>query len=311
MKLIGKLQALNRFNREVLLAVLCALRGLPSEYHFGVVDEITVDGKTVIVLAKVYPIGFDLNGSVSLLQEDDVGHDLGSCVCFESVVRQSDSTKQFCSLSDILTDFGRLLIHRVSARYESNNAARSHLVESLGEEIIVDGETEFVISPVVYLVLTERHVTNGEVIEISSVGGLKASYGDVCLGVKLFCDSSGDAVQFHAVELAVLHRFGQTTEEVADTHSGFKNIAGLKAHVANGFIDRLNDGRACIVSVQRRASCCGIFFGRERSVKLRKLVLPVVLRFIKGICKTAPSDVARQYHLLFGGSLCALKLQFF
>lgn len=129
----------------------------------------------------MYPIGFDLNGSVSLLQEDDVGHDFGSCVRFESIVRQTDSTEQFCSLSDILTDFGRLLIHRVSARYESNNAARSHLVESLGKEIIVDGETELVISTVVYLVLTERHVTNGEIVEIPSVGGLKSSHGDVCL----------------------------------------------------------------------------------------------------------------------------------
>ena len=207
-KLIGKLQALNGFNCKVLLSVLCAFRSLPSEYHFGVVNEITVDGKTIVVLAKVYPIGFDLNGSVSLLQEDDVGHDFRSCVCFESIVRQADSTEQFCSLSDILTDFGRLLIHRVSARYESNNAARSHLVESLGEEIIVDGETELVISTVVYLILTERHVANGKVIKVSSVGGLKASHGDVCLGVKLFCDSPCDAVQFHAVELTVLHRFG-------------------------------------------------------------------------------------------------------
>ena len=82
----------------------------------------------------------------------------------------------------------------------------------------MDRKAELVISTVVHLVLTERHVTDSEVEEISPVGGFKAGNGNVCLGVKLFCDSPCDAVQLYAVELAVLHRFGQKPKEVADTH---------------------------------------------------------------------------------------------
>ena len=82
----------------------------------------------------------------------------------------------------------------------------------------MDRKTELVISTVIHLVLTERHVTDSEVKEIPSVGGLKTGNGNVCLGVKLLCDSPCDAVQLHAVELAVLHRFRQKSKEVADAH---------------------------------------------------------------------------------------------
>lgn len=140
------------------------------------------------------PVRFNLSRTVTLLQENDVGHDLCSGVCLESIVRQADSTEQFRPLSDILTDFGRLLIHRVSARHESDNAAWSNMVKSLGKEVIVDRKTEFVISTVIHLVLTERHITDSEVKEISLVGGLKAGNGNICLGVKLLCDSPCDAV---------------------------------------------------------------------------------------------------------------------
>ena len=166
----------------------------------------------------MYPIGFKLGRSVSLLQEDDVGHDRCSCVCLESIVRQTDSTEQVCSLSDIPTDFGGLLIHRVAGGYKRNHAAGSNLVESLSKEIIVDGKAELIISTVIHLVLTERHIADCKVIEVFAVGGLKSCNGNICLWVKLFCDSPRDAVQLHAVELTVLHRFGQKPKEVADTH---------------------------------------------------------------------------------------------
>ena len=217
-KLIGKFQSLNGFNRKVLLAVLGAFRSLPSEYHFGMVDEITVDGKTVIVLSKVYPIGVNLNRTIPLLQEDNIGHNFRACICLESVVRQADRSKQFRSLSDIFSDFGRLLVHRVPARYESDHTARSNLIESLGEKIIMDRETEFVICPVIYLILTERHIADSQIVEVPPVGSLKSCYGNICFGIKLLCDSPCDAVQLHAVEPAVLHRFGKQSKKVAHAH---------------------------------------------------------------------------------------------
>ena len=175
----------------------------------------------------------------------------------------------------------------------------------------MDRETELVIGSVVDLILSERHVTDGEVIEVSSVGGLKSCDGDVCLGIELFCNSSRDAVQLNAVELAVLHRLWQTAEEVTDTHRRLQNVAGLKAHIANSFIDSLDDGRTCVVSVQRGASRCGVFFGRKGRIEFRKLILPVVLCLVKGICKTTPTDVFRKDFLFFLCGLSAVKLQFF
>ena len=117
-----------RLYSKILSAVLCAFRGLSSKHHFGVVDEIAVYSKPVIILAKMHPIGFNLNRTVSLLQEDDVRHDFRSCVRFESVIRQADSTEQVGSLCDILSHFGRLLIHCVARCYKCYYSACPYLV---------------------------------------------------------------------------------------------------------------------------------------------------------------------------------------
>ena len=82
----------------------------------------------------------------------------------------------------------------------------------------MDGKTELVVSSVVYLILSERHVADGKIIEISPVRRFKSSNGDICLRIELLGNSAGNAVQFHAVELAVLHLLRQAAEEVADTH---------------------------------------------------------------------------------------------
>ena len=157
-----------------------------------------------------------------------------------------------------------MLVHRVTGGHESNHTAGAHLVERFGKEIIVDRETEPVIGTVVYLVLAERHITDGEVVKVPPVSGLKSGNGNVCFGVELFCNSARDAVQLYAVEPAVLHYFGQTAEKIADAHGRLQDVAGLESHPANGFIDGLDDSRACVVGVQRRASCGCVFFGREQ-----------------------------------------------
>ena len=68
----------SRMSSKVLPAVLRTLRALPPRHHLRVVDEILIDGKAVRVLSRVspdtrvYPIGFDLNGSVPLLEKDNI-----------------------------------------------------------------------------------------------------------------------------------------------------------------------------------------------------------------------------------------------
>ncbi|MPM03598.1 hypothetical protein SDC9_49865 [bioreactor metagenome] len=72
MKLVGKISAGNGRNSIILSAVLRTLRGGRTQYHFRVVDEIAVDGKAIFVSAEMYPIRFNFNGPVALLQKEDI-----------------------------------------------------------------------------------------------------------------------------------------------------------------------------------------------------------------------------------------------
>ena len=303
MELICKCQPLNGDNGKVLLAVLGAFGGLPAEDHLRVVNKIAVDGKAILVLAKVYPIRFDLNGTVTLLQEDDVGHNFRTGVGFERIVGQTNGTQQLRPLCDISADFGRLLVHRVAGGHKRDHAARTHLVEGFGEEVVVNGKTELVISPVIYLILSERDVAHGEVIEVFSVRCLKARDGNVRLGIKLLGNTSGDAVQLHAVKLAALHLLRQQAKEVADAHRWLQNVASLEAHIADRFIDRLDDGGTGVMGIQRGRSGSGVFLRGKCGVKLCKLVCPIWLIFIERISQTAPADIAGEDFLLLRAGL--------
>src|SRR5699024_7106212 len=130
----------------------------------------------------------------------------------------------------------------------------THLVEHLGGKVVVDGEAETVVPRVKHLVISERHVADCNVIEAGTFGSLKARDGNLGLRVKLLGYASSDAVQLHAVELAVCHAFGQQAEEVADAHGRLQNPAALEAHVAKRIVNGTNHGRRSVVRVERRAA---------------------------------------------------------
>ena len=177
------------------------------------------------------------------------------------------------------------------------------MVEGFGKEVVVNGKTELVISPVIYLILSERDVAHGEVIEVFSVRCLKACDGNVRLGIKLLGNTSGDAVQLHAVELAALHLLRQQAKKVADAHRRLQNVTALEAHIADRFIDCLDDGGAGVVGVQRGRSGRSVFLRGECGVQLCKLVRPVWLIFIERICQTAPAHIAGEDFLLLRAGL--------
>ena len=303
MELICKCQPLNGDNGKVLLAVLGAFGGLPAEDHLRVVNKIAVDGKAILVLAEVYPIRFDLNGTVTLLEKENVRNHIRTGVGAERIVGQTNGTQQLRPLRDVPADFGRLLVHRVAGGHKRDHAARTHLVEGFGKEVVVNGKTELVISPVIYLILSERDVAHGEVVKVFSVRCFKARDGNVRLGIKLLGNTSGDAVQLHAVELAALHLLRQQAKEVADAHRRLQNVTALEAHIADRFIDRLDDGRAGVVGVQRGRSGRSVFLRGECGVQLCKLVRPVWLILVEGIRKTAPAHIAGEDFLLLRAGL--------
>ena len=63
--------------------------------------------------------------------------------------------------------------------------------------------------------------------------------------------------------------------------------------------------------VQRGGTRSGVFLRGKCGVKLGKLVFPVILAFIKGICQTSPADVFGENVLFFGRGLPVVELQLF
>ena len=264
-ELLRKVCAFGGRNGKVLPAVLRAFRGLPPQHHLRVVDEIPVDGKAVRVRSRVspdtrvYPIGFDLNGSVPLLKKDNIRNDIRTGVGFERIVGQADRAEEVRALGDILPCGAVLGVHGVAGGDEGHHAARTHLIQRFCEKVVVDGKTELVKSPVADLILSKGYVAHGEVEEVLSVGGFKARHGNIRLGIELLCDSAGNTVQLHAVEPAAFHALRQHTEEVAHAHAGLQNIAGLEAHVLHRVVNGADNGGTGVVGVQRGRSGGGVF----------------------------------------------------
>ena len=90
----------------------------------------------------MHPVRLNVDGSVTLLQEDDVGHHLRTGVGLERIVGQADRTQQLRPLRDVLTDFGRLFVHRIAGCHKGDHAAGPNLVERLGKKVVVNGEVE-------------------------------------------------------------------------------------------------------------------------------------------------------------------------
>ena len=311
LKLVGQIPSLNGHNGEVLSAILGAFRGLPAQHHFRVVDKVAVDGKTVCVPAQVYPIRLDVNGPVTLLQEKNVRHHIRSGIGTERIVGQTDGPQQLRPLGDVLADFRRLFIHGVTGGHESNHAARTHLIQRLCEEVIVNRKTELVVSPVIHLILSKRYVAHRKVKKVPAVRGFKARQGNVCLGIELLGDAAGDAVQLHAVQTAAPHFLRQHPEEIAHAHGRLQDVASFESHVAHRVVDGLDNSRAGVVSVQGGGSCRLIFLRGQQILQLRVFGAPFFLVRVKSVGKAAPAHIPGQDLLLFGYSLSAVRLQIF
>ena len=258
MQLVGKLQSLDRVH-GVIHTMSSAYRLLSAQHHFRVVDKIPVDGKPVLRLSGLGPFRHDVQRAIPLLEEDDVRYHLGTGILFERVIRQTDSSQQLGTLGKIAAHGGILGVHGIAGGYKSYHTTRTHLVQCFGKKVVVNTETQLVVGFVIDLILTERYIADGKVKEVTPIGGLKAAYCDVRLGIELLCDAPGNRVQLHAVQTAVSHFLRQHTKEIAHTHRRLQNISGLKSHTVHRFIDGLNDRRAGVMGVEGRASGGGIF----------------------------------------------------
>ena len=198
MQLIGKLQPLNGIH-GVVHAMGGAFRFLSAQHHFRVVDKIPVDGKAVLRLSGLGPLWCNVQRTVTLLQENDVRNDLCTSVFLESVIGQTDGSQQLGTLSKIPAHGGILGVHRIAAGDKGHHAAGTHLVQCFGKKVVVDAEIQLVVGFVIDLILAERHIADGKVKEVTPIGGLKAAYCDVRLGIELLCDTPGNRVKLHTI----------------------------------------------------------------------------------------------------------------
>ena len=78
-----------------------------------------------------------------------------------------------------------------------------------------------IVAGVIYLDGVKRHVAHHHIEKMVGESCLfKAHHLNVRIGIKLFCDLSGDGVDFTAVELGGLHAVRQYGKEVARTKGG-------------------------------------------------------------------------------------------
>ena len=166
-----------------------------SKHHFGVIEEILVDGDPVLGLSKVYPIGFCLDDAVTLLQKENVRHHLLGSRAVEGVVGQTNGTDQVGSLRHILSCHGIFLVHGSAACHKGNDPTGAHLVQGFGEKVVMNQKIMLVISPIRELEISERHVANRHVKEAVGEFGLFISVdGDAVLLIELARDPSRKAV---------------------------------------------------------------------------------------------------------------------
>ena len=169
---------------------------------------------------------------------------------------------------------------------------------------------QLVIRLVRYLIISEGDVANGQIEKVTPVGRFKACCGDVGLWIKLLCDSSGQAVQLHAVQAASGHGVRQQTEEIAHPAGRFQNVAGSKSHAANGLIHGADDRRTGVMGVQGRGTGRSIFRLTEQIFEFLIFLFPICILRVKRLRKAAPAYIAGKNFLLLrrGGTIFRFQL---
>ena len=297
MQLVSQILIRNRNDRTFFLAVLGTFCCNLTQHHFWVVNKVAVEGYSLRCQPQMHPIRFDINWMVSLLQKNDIRHYICTGIGTECVVRKSNGSQQFCPLRQILSRVRILGIHRVAAGNKGHDATGTNLIQCLGKEIVVDRKSEFIIGLIADTVVAKGHIAHGQIIEVAPVGGFKACHLDFCLRIQFLRNAPGDGIQFHTIQSASQHGIRQHTEEVADTHRRFQNIAFLKSHTVQCLIDCTDHGRAGVMRIQSRSPGCGIFFFRKSCFQLLIFACPGSFLCVKGICQPTPADIIGQRFL--------------
>ena len=145
---------------SVVQAESGALGSFSTQNHVRIVEEIPIDGKSVLVFPKGNPLRFIDNGPVPLLEEQDIGDHFRTSVGFEGIVGKPDSTQQLSPLCNIPSDGTVLGIHGVAAGNESHDAAGTQLIQALCKEVVVNGKAQLIESWVIHTILPKGDIAD-------------------------------------------------------------------------------------------------------------------------------------------------------
>ena len=262
-------------------------------------SKIAVDGDPVWCHPKMDPVRLNIDRVLPLLQEDDVGNDVGACICAESIIGKADRAEELRPLGKIFPGGRRLRVHGIPARDEGHHASRPYLVESLRKEVVMDGKAELVIGLVADPVGPERHISHREVVKVPAVRRLESRHRDLGIWIELLRDPAGNGIELDTVEPALPHLLRQHAEEISDTHRRLKDVAARKAHPPDGIVDGTDHGRARVVGVQGRSPRHLIFPLREKGSQAGILFRPSDIVRVKCLREASPAYIPRQYFLFF------------
>ena len=292
MELLGQHGTGNGPDRTFLPAVLGAFRRKLPQHHLRVVQEVAVDGQPILRLSQVKPVWLRHDSPLTLLEKENVRDHLGSRIGEKRIVRETNGPQQLRPLGKVLPHLGTLAVHGVPAGNKGHHAAGTHLIQRLGEKIIVDAEAQRIIAFVVHLIVAKGYVADGKVVEIPTVCSFKARHGNVRIGIELLCKPTGNAVQLHTVQPGSGHMLRQQPKEIAHPAGRLQDIAGGKAHASNGFIDTPNHRGAGVVGVEHRFPCRLVFLVLQQFFQLGMFTAPGGVFGIKGLGHSAPAHIA-------------------
>ena len=153
----------------------------------------------------------------------------------------------------------------------------------------MDQPVIFVILPIRHLKIAEGDVTNSHIKEaIGHLHPFKACHGDTAVLVELSRDPSADAVNFHAVDLALRRAVGEHPNEVAHAAGRFQDVAPLKAHLGKRLIHGPDDDRGGIKGRQTAGPGGGILV----LVKQRFQFQIFAVALVKAVRQAAPAHIA-------------------
>ena len=209
------------------------------------------------VLARIFGVGG------TFLENDNIGHDLGTGITLESRVGKPDRAEKVSLLHNVAAHRAVLCVHRVGGRDKHHDTARTNLVKRLRKEVVVNCfRYLFRISLIRYRVISERNVADRHVhIVVGNDSLFKALNANVSVRIKVLRYKSRNAVKlYHSKALDLRAHFGgHSTHKVTDARTRLKKSAALKAESRKTVVHSLDNRNIGIVRVKSGAARGSVF----------------------------------------------------